>query len=101
MKYVNPEKTIIDDDGKSIPVDLANRDYRKIVEDGTIIDPYVAPVLSRGDQIAKDLATSEKPDITARKLEDLILALEAGDPVPQSSVAWANNRVTERNKTRS
>ena len=42
--YTNPEHTIITDgQGTFIPVDVNNRDYQKLIEDNTPINPYVAP----------------------------------------------------------
>jgi len=84
--YANPENTsITDGQGRFIPVDADNRDYQKLIEDNTPINPYVAP-------------PAPVPDLTSRQflsaltLQGIITESEAMDrsTVPASIAAVFN-----------
>ena len=72
MRFINPEKTIIQDGNRSIPVDPDNMDHRRILESGVTIDSYVAlraddaPTLEeRVAALRKAVLTGDKTDLQA------------------------------------
>ena len=71
-KYVDEEHTTIQHNGMFIPVDMGNRHYKMLLEDGVVIDDYVAPpeppkVKSKAEKlveklVAKGVITQEEAD---------------------------------------
>lgn len=55
MRYGNAGNTVVLVDGvTSIPVDLANREWRKVLQSGQPIDPYVPPATEPNVRVLRE-----------------------------------------------
>ena len=69
MRFINPEKTIIQDGNRSIPVDPDNMDYRRILESGVTIDSYVALPADDAPTLEERVAALRKAVLTGDKTD--------------------------------
>ena len=79
-----------------VPVIIGNRHYDELVRQGITPADYVAPIPTRGEQIAEILADTETSDLLARKLEDVIEALKDDPALTQEAKDWSTDRKTKR-----
>jgi len=98
-KYTNEEHTMIEWNGMFVPADERNRHYRQILEEGILIDDYIAPppyVPTKEEQ----LVTNDKTFV--RVLEDIINVLVSKGAIsltdlPQAAQDKLQERINIRN----
>ena len=106
--YANPENTsITDGQGRFIPVDADNRDYQKLIEDNTPINPYVAPpepipniTATQMLIVLQSMGFITQTEATDRtQFPAAFSALLTGDTAQDAAlkIRWANLTLVERN----
>ena len=79
-----------------IPVAIGNRHYDELARQRITPAPYTPPTLTNTERIAAAPVGTEDMAQVARKIEDVIHAVENRTPIDPNAIAWKDDRRTKR-----